>query len=252
MSEEYDIKEGQFFNILCKLLGRIIQDNKDDLKNGISIDAELEAKLPAKQKYHFGLFKRYSKIIRTIDQLDTIEKLIEIKPSIYLANEAKIEYSKYLEYNLENYLMRVVSILDQMIIFVSEFYNLGLPPQSTSLKMLRENQHTKDKKATKIIKLFDKATQHIRKLRNLIAHRGEFNDKDINRIEANLYFLSLAQDSKLDDPVIDRMYEDVDKLAIKKMKFVKSHNHSIKKYLYTLDQVLLEEYVLKTKNTPNK
>jgi len=227
-----------FYNKLYNTTINILVDNKIKPKEGGDAGFELEVEMSDAQKFNINLFKRYSKIQNTIGQLETIIKLIEVKPSIYFTQEAGIKYSEYLGYNLENYFIRITTIIDQSIILISEYYNLGLPPQSTSLKILLENIHTKDKEVVKLIKSFDSSMQPIKKIRNLIAHRGEYNDEDILKIEANLYMLSLIEDKNLNEPVFDEMFKYIDDLINKKIEFAKRNTVSVKKFLFALDHVL--------------
>lgn len=232
----------KLFDKLYRLTAKTLADNKIKSKeNGVGF--ELETEMSAEQKHVTSLYKRYSKIIRTTDQLDTILRLLAVKPTIYFTKEAEIEYSKYLGYNLENYFLRITSILDQSIILVSEFYNLGTEPKNTNLRTLTENKHTKGKDATEIIKKFDRLIQPIKKIRNLIAHRGEFNDEDLKKIEANLYVLSTINEKNLDDPAFDEMFNLLDELIAKKIEFVKKTNEGVSKFLFALDHVLNKDFL---------
>ena len=230
----------KFFNKLYRSTMKVLSDNKIKSKeNGVGF--ELETEMSKEQKRIVGLYKRYARILKTVEQLDTVLRLLEVKPTIYFSNEAKIEYSKYLEYNLENYFVRITSIIDQSIILVSEFYNLGSPPQDTSLRTLTGNIHTKDKDATKIIKKFDSLMQPIKRVRNLIAHRGGVEDEDIMKIEANLYLLSMIEEKNLDNPTFEEMFKTVDGLINKKIEFIKKSNLNVSKFLFALDHVLNKE-----------
>lgn len=231
----------KFLDRLSRSVKKILVDNGINPKeNGAGFD--LTVTMSEDQKHVAGLFIRYSKIIKTFKQMTTIARLMEVKPSIYFTNEAEVEYSEYLEYNLENYFLRITSILDQSVILVSEFYKLGLPPQSTSLKILRENTHTKDKEATKVIKELDRSLQSIKQIRNHIAHRGGVNDEDIMKIEANLYMLSHLPNPNINDPTINEMHDLIEELINKKIDFLKKNNVGVSEFLLALDRVLDAEY----------
>lgn len=231
----------KFFDKLGRLTAKALVDNNIKQKeNGVGF--ELETEMSEDQKHITGLFKRYSKIVKTTEQLDTILRLLAVKPTLYFMKEAEIEYSKYLGYNLENYFIRITSILDQSIILVCEFYNLGIEPKNTNLRTLTENRHTKGKDATEILKKFDRLILPIKNIRNLIAHRGEFNDEDLMKIEANLYMLSMIDEKNLDDPIFHRMLDLVDELINKKIEFVKHTNEGVSKFLFALDHVLNKDF----------
>jgi len=228
----------KFKNQLTKAMANLVIEKKITPGDNLS---KLDESWTDEQKYVLTLFRRYTRITRTLKQLEIIAKLIQVRASIQLISELEIKYTDFIEYNLENYFMRITSIADQTVIMVSEFYNLGLPPQSTSLRILKENIHTKDKKAIEIIKSFDKMIQPIRKLRNRIVHRGEFNDKELDEVEANLYMLDLVKDTNLNDPILDKMYERVEELMGNKIDLIRKNNRSLKGYIYALDLALNEE-----------
>ncbi|WP_282782720.1 Cthe_2314 family HEPN domain-containing protein [Phaeodactylibacter xiamenensis] len=165
MAKEKKESGYKFFKLLSGLVVQILKDNGLKSKEG-DIGWDLEKEMTRKQKRIVGMYKRYSRILKTIDQLNTVAKLLAVKPSVYFTNTVQIEYSKYLEYNLEIYYIRFTSIVDQAILLVSEFYDLGTDPKQTNLRTLTCNMHTKGKDATAILKKFDKLIQPIKRVRN--------------------------------------------------------------------------------------
>ena len=233
-------------NRLMGLTYKFLGENKITSKDKGGF--ELQTEFNENQRYVVNLYKTYAKLLNTSDKLGTIVRLLKIKPSIYFSNEAGLKYSKYLEYNLENFIFRITSIVDLSVILVSDFYNLGIPPKDTTLRHLKGNSHTKETEAVKVIVKYDKEIQKIRQVRNLIAHRGEFIDEDIMTIEANLYMLREVEDKKGENPIFDKMYELVDELIDKKVKFTQENYVGTKKFIFTLDHVLFSDFENKKKD----
>ena len=136
------------------------------------------------ERYIMEVFKAQSRIINTIESLQYIPLLLKRLPPKDFFDRHDLSKAKYFQYQLENHIIRISTIYDQMVLFVNASYQLGIPEKKCSEDLIVNNKHTKNTDAIKCLKDCKKAIVGIITARNLIVHRGEFEDSDFDRLRS--------------------------------------------------------------------
>lgn len=199
--------------------------------------------------YLKGVFKPAMNILNIYEQLEFIPAFISKFPQPKFYENNGINHPKYLQYHIENHFMKIATIFDLCIILTSEIYKLGIPPKLTSFQQLIENAHTKNSNLIVSIKKFDKAIQGIKTIRNLIAHRGEFNDQEIDKVHQ--YFF-VSDPKTTETPIFSKDALDSQmKLVVEnKTKLVSNNNKAVLNIIQEIFKeslIILEENIKKFK-----
>jgi hypothetical protein len=157
--------------------------------NGIIKGERFEKLLRNHEKYVLDVFTAAMRIVKTVEQLRYVPIFLRNFPSRKRFDKYKINHPKYLQYHLETHFIKIATLLDQMAILISKVFVLGIPEKKCSVDAILENDHTRNSSAAKVLKTFDKSIQGIKSVRNLLIHRGIFNDEELNDI-GMLYFIS--------------------------------------------------------------
>lgn len=186
-------------------------------------------------------------ILNIYQQLEFIPTFISKFPQPKFYENNGINHPQYLQYHIENHFMKIATIFDLCIILISEIYKLGIPPKLTSFQQLIENTYTKNSNLIVSIKKFDKAIQGIKTIRNLIAHRGEFNDQEIDKIHQ--YFF-VSDPKTTENPIFskDALDSQMKIVVENKIKLVSNNNKAVLNIIDEIFQeslIILEENILK-------
>ncbi len=208
-----------------EILGNKIERKKDYTETEQDVYAKL-------------VFQKSMNIISTFEQLEFIPIFVKRFPIRKYYNDNGINHPKYLQYHIENHYLKISTILDQSIILVSEVFRLGIPPKLTSLNQLQQNRFTKDEKAVKLLKEFQKRIQGIKNMRNLIMHRGEFSDAEIDEI--GMYYFVSENSEKDEEIIVPNFYLECKMREIVKSKklFLTKNNEAIFKLITILFKLL--------------
>ena len=193
--------------------------------------------------YVKSVFQKAMNILNTYEQLEFIPVFVRRFPSQKYYNDNEINHPKYLQYHIENHFLKITTILDQSIILVSEIFRLGTPPKSTSLNQLKRNRFTKGSEPIKLLRDFEKEIQDIKTVRNLIIHRGEFSDSEIDEI-GMCFFISKKLNNKQPFPEF-YLEHKMREIVKNKDKFLIKNNKVIHKFLTKLFLLLDNEFKIK-------
>jgi len=134
------------------------------------------------EEYVFEVFMAAARIVETVEQLHFVPIFLRNFPLRKQFNKYGINRPKYLQYHLETHFIKITTLLDQMAILINKVFRLGFAEKNCSVDAILENEHTKHSTAAKELKTFNKSIQGIKSVRNLIVHRGIFNDGELNEI----------------------------------------------------------------------
>jgi hypothetical protein len=99
---------------------------------------------------------------------------------------------EYLRYHLSFYFINVVSVFDRFLSLINFLWDLGTPDKKVSYQLIIQNNHLEHTKTKGILKDFYKFLDksNIKEIRNLIAHRGEFSDPELDKAATYLFIIS--------------------------------------------------------------
>ena len=224
------LTETPFLRKIGELLGEIISRKSFvNLKTG-RIEDYPDYVQTQVDEYIESVFKPAGNILNVYEQLEFIPVFISKFSEPEFHEDNGINHPKYIQYHIENHYMKIATIFDLSIILISEIYRLGIPPKLTSYQQLTENKITKNSKSIQIIKKFDKAIKGIKTIRNLIAHRGEFDDLELNKVHRYFFVSNPKTDEK---PLFTKeaLNSQMDELIDKKMELVNKNNLAVYKII---------------------
>lgn len=234
------LTETAFLKKLGMLLGETISRQVFFNEATGKIEDKLDYFETELDEYLSNIFKPAVNICNIYEQLEFIPIFISKFPKPKFYENNGINHPKYLQYHVENHFMKISTIFDLLIILVNELYKLGIPPRLSSFQQLVENRHTKNTKLIKLIKKFDKAIQGIKTIRNLIAHRGEFNDTEIDKVH-QYYFVSNPKTTE--NPIFskDALESQMDFVTKQKLILVNKNNKAV---LNIIKEIFEEAFII--------
>lgn len=244
------ISETPFLKRVGGLMGEIIgKRDYVDNKTGKILEYPnyIETRI---DEYVQSVFTPLGNILNIYEQLEFISIFISKYPTPKFYDNNGINQPKYLQYHIENHFLKIATIFDLSVILTSEVFHLGIPPKLTSINQLLANKHTKNSKSVKVLRNFDKGIQGIKTKRNLITHRGEFSDHEIDKA---LQYFFLSDEKTNNKPFFSKKILDfhMKNITKNKLDFIKSNNEKILSFIETLfnESLLIFEKKLKELDT---
>jgi hypothetical protein len=148
-----------------------------------------QGKSPRKRKkspyaqYNTDVFYRLTKILETLDDLRAVQIFLKQYPYAKTLRKNKITRTTYAVYHLEVYFLKVTSLKDKLALLINDVYNLGLPDKRVKIGLLSEMKQMKNSRVVSLLKKFSEALDEITSQRNIIAHRGKYDDKELTEIK---------------------------------------------------------------------
>lgn len=202
-------------------------------------------------QYVRTIFDLHLKILSTFETLCTIPIYLNNLPRKASMTKYELEKSQYYKYHLENHIIRITTIFDQLVLLTNGLYELGIDPKKCSADIVFTNQHTQKSKEVELLKQLLKGINGVKGTRNLIIHRGEFNDKDLDDLVSRELF---KRHSKIDDlesrdlkiyvileTYISRKYKS------KKVTDISANNKVVGQFLNTFFEVAHKTFVARLK-----
>ncbi|MHB8983781.1 MAG: Cthe_2314 family HEPN domain-containing protein [Carboxydocellales bacterium] len=218
-------------------------DNVTDLSN---IPINLRKNLTKDEKYIMNVFYKLNKITGTCEQLFHVLIYLSHFPKTKIHLKNNITLANYLKYHIENHLIRITTILDQTALLINEIYFLGYPPSRCNVEAILENLNTKNTTSAKILKSFQKAVKGIKTHRNLIVHRGIYDDDDIDKLS------SIHLIGKYNPEFVPPMFGSYCKLISKeKLNLLEKNSEAVIQFLVALYNSLDEVFISKYKELKN-
>ena len=141
-------------------------------------------KLATKYEYYvMEVFQSLTRIINTVESLEYILLFLKRLPPKDFFRRHEFTKAKYFQYQIENHLIRVSTIYDQMILLANAAFQLGIQEKKCNEDLIVNNKHTKGTDSIKCLKECKKGIVGVITARNLIVHRGEFDDSDLEKLD---------------------------------------------------------------------
>jgi len=125
--------------------------------------------------------------------------------------ESKINRSNYIQYNIENYLIRTQSLNDRVLKLINAVFHLGIDQRNIKFDIISKNLHVKVTPVPAKLKKFGKVLEKYRQERNTIIHHESFLEDDLRKLE--LFYLVMEKSPDDDIQEMKYLAYDTRKLA---------------------------------------
>ena len=186
------INKSDFIKKLTELNVKIIERSEASPSNQKRLKAKKRTIFSPRgvDKYCADVFMCTAEILDVVESLSHTLIYIRRYPYAKSSKGLGITRDKYLKYFLENYYLRVVSLLDRLCFLIDIVYEIGLPQRSIAFPLIREITYLKNTELINLLDVFEKWLLPFKKNRNIFIHRKGLKCEKLNEI--GLYeFLSL-------------------------------------------------------------
>lgn len=133
------------------------------------------------------IFKRYNNISDSLEKLLLIEKFIKSNFVIDFCKNNELNEIDYYQYNFENFLVRLVGLLDLCAKIGNEVYELDIEERKCNWYRFTNHQNIIGKKCCTVLLSFSHYLQSIKDYRHIILHAGGFESDQIKSIESKIF-----------------------------------------------------------------
>ena len=146
-----------------------------------------------RESYAIEAFLAFSNVTTCMDQLYfSIDMLSGYRKS----NAAEgMNRHEYIVFNIENYYLRITSVYDRCLRLANTLFQLGLPERECKDSTVTNNLYVKGTDVAKTLKELDKFTSQFRFHRNVVAHKSNYSENELDRI--GTYFVLEEEDEEM-------------------------------------------------------
>jgi len=197
---------------LLKTIGPIVMDIISEIRyikgdngkvvvnNGKLQTDKTYSDLSMNSRYALDVFHKAMEMINIGEKLQHI--LVYLggfpKPKYYESND--VTKADYIKYHIENFYIRVATLLDQSSLLINTIYELGYPERKVNADSVLENLNIKNTRTGKILKAFKQGIQGVQKTWNEILHKGIFEDPDLLEL-STFYFVNKHGGEEIVNPI---------------------------------------------------
>ena len=217
-----------------KLLRILLPLSKSHFETARKENKRFEDVGSEKEIYIKKIHSHFSTISSSIDQLKKIEFYLSIDsfPEYYLDND--ISEKDYYFYHIENFHIRIISIIDYVFHLINHTLKFGFPKNKINLFAFTENTNLKGSSLITKLKAFEEEFKNMRTDRNKIIHHGDFKSESFEEISWSLINTKLFD---FDKEFIE--YLNLEKKE-KVTELVKTFNEYLEKVEFHLGEIFEE------------
>lgn len=163
----------------------ILDDNSDlkTIENRIQDDfSELE----------FYMHNTMFYTVHCLSLLSQLENSIEFLSSYNYKTKQKISRGNHLTYNVENYMIRVISITDRLLQMINAVFYLQVDERDVKVSTILKHKNLSSTEIPNHFRLLNIILKEYKDGRNSIVHRHSYIDKSLFRIE-QFYHLEIEK-----------------------------------------------------------
>lgn len=128
------------------------------------------------EQYHIDCWSTCKAIETSLKKLNIAEESIR-QSYRYCPNDSEI--AEYIEFHIENYLIRSRSIYDRVLIFTNYLCDIQMAKESVSHTTIITNRKVEKSGLKNALKKINKACEEYRILRNGVVHHGKYSDPEL-------------------------------------------------------------------------
>ncbi len=153
----------------------------------------------AVEEYIYNCSRSLGAIDRAIDKSQIAIQQVKTCLS-RIPKNSDFSTAEYMEYSIENYIIRSRSIHDRTLIFVGNLFDLGISNDSITHLLITTNQHVKKNKLDIILKTIKKACDTYQYKRNVIIHHDSLIDEQFDTVSTIINAHHLSAKAGMDEP----------------------------------------------------
>ena len=179
----------------------------------------------AVEGYIYNCSRSLGAIDRAIDKSQIAIQQVKTCLS-HIPKNSDFSTAEYMEYSIENYIIRSRSIYDRALIFVGNLFDLGISNDSITHLLITTNQHVKQNKLDAILKTIKKACDTYQYKRNVIIHHDNLIDEQFDTIATIISAYHLSAKAGKDEPFSEGKVKFYSKQIIKSK--IAEYNENLK------------------------
>ncbi|MCE0494652.1 Cthe_2314 family HEPN domain-containing protein [Vibrio salinus] len=228
---------------MLEIIGKYLLDEDSPLKRAKFIDGRFTY-IPESNvdNYIIECGKAVAAIDHAVDKSKQCLSLINYE-YIRLINNDEYNLADYIEFHIENYIIRTHSIYDRTLIFINKLLQLGIDNSHIGHELLVSNENVKKYKINESMKSLKKRFKKYHNIRNMIIHHDKYNDEEFEEIslyhKTNELLERNNQKEMINKEVLDFVTEDYLK---EKLQELSSNLDSILEQLVILLEQSFEVY----------
>jgi len=155
--------------------------------------------------------------VHFLSLLSQLDNAVSLLNNFSYNKKNKISRGDHLTYNVENYMIRVVSVTDRLLQFINMAFYLKVDESKVNYKKIIDNPKIKNSTLETLYLELKQILNHYYNDRNSVVHRHSYANKELYRLQA-LYHTTLTE----------RYIERNSAEEVKKLKYVRSQ--ALKKF----------------------
>ncbi len=239
-----NMEENVFVKKLINNIVAIIREDpltKDDIKRFRAGKPLRIIKQSIYTEYNISVFFRTMKVLETLDDMRAAQVFLKQYPYSKILRSKGISRGSFMIYHIEVYLFKAATLKDKLALLINDVYELGLPDRRVNIDLISEMKHMKGNLAISKLKRFRKALDGISRERNVIAHKGKYEDKEMDQIR--MYELVEEDMEEAANAV-----KEMAKIYVnKRIGILKENQLVIERFLNDFFQALNKDYKAKCK-----
>jgi len=139
-----------------------------------------DVELTEVQRYHVDCWKTCKSIFTSIKKLKIAEECIR---QSYRYCENEHEVAEYIEFHIENYLIRSRSVYDRVLSFINYLCDIQMSKEHVNHVSIITNRKVKLSGLNNKLKEINKACEQYRVERNGVVHHDKYSDQELEWVD---------------------------------------------------------------------
>jgi len=184
--------------------------------------------------------------LQFLDLLQQLENAVELLSSFTYNKNSKVNRGDFLHYNIENYIIRLNSIIDRLLQIVNDVFDFKINVRGVSLKTIKLK--IENTAISNYIDNLDKLIYPYSVIRNRVIHQNSYSDDETLRNIKLFYYSELFNDEELLLKVKRRRVEILKEFIQKKKEEYRTINKQCVEIIMKIFDELEIEYDLQKNN----
>ena len=187
--------------------------------------------------YLYQIFNNYVIIQNALSQLENIKNYLSTPNFSMLYKDSEIKELDFYEYHIENFHIKLVSIMDYVTILVNHSLRLGIPIKKCNVHSVSENTLYNKSPIIKKLKKFEQEFKDFKLSRNIIIHQGNFKSV----LTEDLYSHIIISSFDFENDFEEKLQIDKRKKIIETIEVLNAEINKMEEYLGKIMNDLIPE-----------
>ncbi len=184
---------------------------KTAFQNGVEITRSLELSRPAEvevkysrdpdeyEYYVITVGHTLAHLLGSSEQMMYAVHFLSTFSSTKKIKESRINRSNFIQYNIENYLIRTQSLNDRVLKLTNAVFHLGIDQRNCKFDTISKNLHVRASKIPARLKKLSEILGKYRQERNVVIHHESFQENDLRELELLYLVMEKSPDNDIQD-----------------------------------------------------